>query len=148
MIDFSESDRIELAKNLIKPGSILRLHSPLTSPPKVKYHLILTSQKETVYFIFGNSLLRDYQKRRPELLNLNIEIEKGSEGAFPELTYIDCARIYSENIYELAASLAEDFSAHKGTLSAAGIEKILKAVENDNKLLSKFQKNLFLALGA
>lgn len=146
MIEIPFEQRLSIAKNSIRPGAVFRLHSEDTFPKKIKYHLILLEAQDKVHYIFSNSRLWDYQKRKKDLYQLQIEISKGTDSCFNNTCFIDCSRVYSASLDDIAKKIATEFGSHVGDISSNTRERIKQAVKADEKILSNVEKNYFFGL--
>ncbi len=124
-----DAQRDYAARQLV-PGQVLYLDCDFTTPPKVKYLvLVAATEEDGPLLFFVNSRINPYIERRPALLGCQVRLSNARYGFLEHDCYIDCSRVVDEFSYEeIRAQIAADASRVKGELDSYTKALVAQAV--------------------
>lgn len=139
---FPENFKKKFSSDNVKQGAVLKTFSNHTNPPKEKRYVIVGIKGNSVGIVFINTdnnappKLQQFQKPIPRLKN---------EKILDWDSFIDCSKIYEEELEDLRKKLEENPKVHLGDISTSDLSGIITLVKSspniDDKALEKFGLN-------
>lgn len=137
-----DSKRI-LIKNQIGYGSVVKIYSNATIPPKEKYILLLHIDTFPLY-VFINSEINSFKMSKPHLLEAQVELHQSSNSFFTKQTsYADCSNVHSnEKMEDIIIQLVANYPDWgPNQLDPDALFDILNAIEK-SPAISQIHKDL------
>jgi hypothetical protein len=125
---FPEQQRKDFCKRHLVPGSVFRLFSPETSPPKIKRFILLAFDvsAESAAILFINSEV----PRNPYIGPLQYPIKASEKSFVSHDSFIDCSHLYERNLAPFRKAFIDDPGIYLGALSTQDLKAISAIVEN------------------
>lgn len=139
-----DAQRDYAARQLV-PGQVLYLDCDFTSPPKVKYLvLVAATEEDGPLLFFINSRINEFIARRPHLLACQVRVSSARYGFLEHDSYIDCSQVVEQfSCEEIRAQISEDASRVKGELDSHTKALVAQAVDSATTI-SPHRKRLLL----
>ena len=121
----------------IAVGSVIRQFVTDTTPPKVKYFIIIGIDGNTIALgtVFINSKINSYFYDNPELLQLQIPISSSEYPILSWDSFIDCSDINTRKISEVLDCLDNDpRTGYCFSVTAEKLREIHTALDKSRKI--------------
>jgi hypothetical protein len=139
---FPQAIRAELAKANLVPGAVIRIPVNDTTPPKIKYLVVISVDPDKFYFstIFVNTEVNPNVFNTVELQNLQHYIEVKNCPFVETNCYADCSKIKERSHAEVTAYITKYPDAHLGQLPEDDFNKIRALLTNASTIPPFFRK--------
>lgn len=130
-------------KRGISPGDVLFLHCDFTTPPKMKYMVVVCCEPLLVLLI--NSDIRPFIARREALLACQVEIPEATHQFLEWDSFVNCIEAHSAfNLEEIKERVAADYgNILKGRITNERMRAVRIAV-NDSPVMELGNKKIIL----
>lgn len=139
--------RENLAKENIKSGAVIRIAVPDTTPPKIKFLLIvgLEDGKALLATVFINTEINPNVFNTPELQKLQLELTKLKCPYLGHDSYADCSKIRERNYIDILELIKKTPSSHLGQLNEDDFQKVKSLIKTSKTISIRLKKkyNLF-----
>ena len=147
MTDFSDlfpqSFKDDFAERNIQIGSVIRVFVKDTTPPKVKYFIVIGFSEDKVLLgtVFINSAINQNVFNTEYLRGLNIPLDAQMHDFIDHNSFIDCSDIKERSLVEIKHLLSNDPECSKGIISEETMKIISTTLANASTIsLSKKRK--------
>jgi hypothetical protein len=130
MTDFSDlfpqSFRDDFAERNIQVGSVIRVFVKDTTPPKVKYFIVIGFSEDNVLLgtVFINSAINQNIFHNEYLKGLNVPLDSQMYDFIDHNSFVDCSDIKERNLVEIKQLLSNDPECSKGVVSEETMKTI------------------------
>jgi hypothetical protein len=123
---FPQSFRDDFAERNIQVGSVIRVFVKDTTPPKVKYFIVIGFSEDKVLLgtVFINSAINQNVFNTEYLKGLNVPLDAQLYDFIDHNSFIDCSDIKERNLIEIKQLMSNDPECSKGVVS----EEIMKII--------------------
>ncbi len=135
---FPEEFRKKFCQDHLMPGAVLRIHSPHTTPPKIKRCVVIAIEDESVSIAltYINTKKPSSTYLQPWQWPLTCE---GREYLDHD-SYLDCAHLYEEDLIKIRRMMIADTGVYLGRMSEEDFLEAKKLVASAKTIPSKFKK--------
>jgi hypothetical protein len=123
---FPPKVREELAHQNLKIGAILRFFNNETTPPKIKIVIVVgfDGEKVLLAYVFINTKMPPNQ-----YLNLHLHLPAQDKDYLEHDSYVDCRKIYTNDINEIKEKMIADSDIHRGNLDTADLQAVVEKIK-------------------
>jgi len=125
-----KEDRISFCNQYLKPGAVLRLHIPLSRPPKTK-RVVVAAINESINslgLLFINSQINPNVFRTAKLRKLHLFLTAAERNYLDSDSYLDCSHLYEWQFDRLKAKFIAKPEIYLGRLSETDLTKIKQTI--------------------
>jgi hypothetical protein len=140
---FPQSFRDDFAERNIQIGSVIRVFVKDTTPPKVKYFIVIGFSDDKVLLgtVFINSAINQNIFNTEYLKGLNIPLDAHIYNFIDHNSFVDCSDIKERSFVEIKQLLSNDPECSKGVVSEETMKIISTTLANASTIsLSKKRK--------
>lgn len=140
---FPQSFRDDFADRNIQVGSVIRVFVKDTTPPKVKYFIVIGFSNDKVLLgtVFINSTINQNVFNTEYLKGLNISLDAQMYDFIDHNSFVDCSDIKERNFVEIKHLVSNDPECSKGVVSEETMRIILTTLANTSTIsLNKKRK--------
>lgn len=140
---FPQSFRDDFANRNIQVGSVIRVFVKDTTPPKVKYFIVIGFSDDKVLLgtVFINSTINQNVFNTEYLKGLNIPLDAQTYDFIDHNSFVDCSDIKERNFVEIKHLVSNDPECSKGVVSEETMRIILTTLANTSTIsLNKKRK--------
>jgi hypothetical protein len=129
---FPQSFRDDFAERNIQIGSVIRVFVKDTTPPKVKYFIVIGFSDDKVLLgtVFINSAINQNVFNTEYLNGLNIPLDAQVYDFIDHNSFVDCSDIRERSVVEIKNLLSNDPECSKGVVSEETMKIILSTLAN------------------
>jgi hypothetical protein len=128
-------------------GTVIRAHTSLTDPPKIKLFVVWgfeeTKGKIGISFINTESIPLD----DPILQKSQLFLPSAGRPYLTHDSYLDCSRIYEEDLIDIKGIISEDPEAIKGKLSQEDLAEAEELIIFSPTVVTKLKKRYGFIIG-
>lgn len=132
-------------KNGLNNGSVVKIFSSHTSPPKKKYILLLHIDTFPL-FIYINSEINKFKKSKPDFFSVQVKIDSSTNPYLTKpVSYADCSNINNNiTLDEIISNVEENFP-YWGPfqLDSNTYLEVLSAITS-SRMISDFHKEIII----
>lgn len=131
-----------LADSNFKVGSVLRYFVPFTNPPKEKRLIIVGFDKDTVLFasVLINTEVNANLFRTDEIRDLHLGLDTNGRDYISHPCYVDCSKVFEQDIELIKRKLVETPDIHKGHLSEQDLTDVKEKIKAAKTIPPKMKK--------
>ena len=140
---FPQSFKDDFAERNIQVGSVIRVFVKDTTPPKVKYFIVIGFSDDKVLLgtVFINSTINQNVFNTEYLKGLNILLDAQIYDFIGHDSFVDCSDIKERNFVEIKQLLSNDPECSKGVVSEETMKAISTTLANASTIsLNKKRK--------
>jgi hypothetical protein len=140
---FPQSFRDDFAERNIQVGSVIRVFVKDTTPPKVKYFIIIGFSDDEVLLgtVFINSAINQNVFNTEYLKGLNIPLDAQMYDFIDHNSFVDCSDVKERSFIEIKQLLSNDPECSKGIISEETMKIISTTLANASTIsLTKKRK--------
>jgi len=135
---FPEEYRKKFCRDRLIPGAVLRIHSPHTTPPKIKRCVVISIKDESVSIAL--SYINTNKPSNPYLQPCQLSILCKGRGYLDYDSFLDCAQLYEENLEIIRRMMIEDIGIYLGQMSKEDFRKVKNLVASAKTIPKKLKK--------
>jgi hypothetical protein len=145
---FPDDWKESLANENLKPGAVIRIAVPDTTPPKIKFLLVVSidGDKISIASLFINTDINPNVFNTPVLQSLQYLVKQDKNHFMDHNSYADCSKITPRNYSDIFGLVKKEPSCHLGQINDEdfkNIRSLLKATKTIPVRLKK-QFGLFV----
>ena len=126
---FPEADRTQFVDRHVKPGQILYLYCPFTTPPKDKYLLLVCRSDPPLLFMI-NSEIPIFIQHKTDLRQSQVRLDPHDYEFLDHESWLDCSQVINSfDEREVISQLLADVGRVKGGLTVAAKDQVVSAVK-------------------
>jgi hypothetical protein len=140
---FPQSFRDDFADRNIQVGSVIRVFVKDTTPPKIKYFIVIGFSDDKVLLgtVFINSAINQNVFNTEYLKGLNIPLDAQVYDFIDHNSFVDCSDIRERSVVEIKNLLSNDPECSKGVVSEETMKIISTTLANASTIsLNKKRK--------
>ncbi len=144
---FSSRDRRSYAKRCLKPGTVFRIFTPFTKPPKIKY-VILAAMADSPLLILINTDMPRFALKRPKIEQAQVKLDATVHSFLEHDSFADCSRIFDKmSEDDFVKQIVDDTDCVRGELPQVTRRQIVEAVSRATTVSKSQKKLISQALG-
>ncbi len=123
---FPQSFRDDFADRNIQVGSVIRVFVKDTTPPKIKYFIVIGFSEHKVLLgtVFINSSINQNIFHNEYLKGLNVPLDSQMYDFIDHNSFVDCSDIRERSVVEIKNLLSNDPECSKGVVSEETMKTI------------------------
>lgn len=129
---FPKSVKQDFSNRAIRSGSVFKIHTTNTTPPKIKRIVVLaiSGDKACIGYLFVNSKINPNVFPTARLRSLHFLLKSSACEYLDHDSYLDCSNIQDISMDDLTKIMLKDPSHHIGQLSESDLENAKSIVRN------------------
>lgn len=143
---FPQNERDKFGQRQIKSGSVFRIFTEKTTPPKIKILVVLAVNDEyaCIGHFFINSRVNENIFPTQALKDLHLFLLASENPFLKHDSYLDCSNIHSVNLQKILTAIADDPQCHQGNLCEDDIEAAKNLARNAPTIPSTIKRKFNL----
>src|SRR2546426_997665 len=126
---FPPGEKLAHVRRSLKPGAVLRLFCPFTTPPKEKYCILVCIEPQPVVFVVNSEISR-WLRQRPALRDCQVTLHHEQHPFLEHDSYVNCTHARMDfSLQEIEEQLIENLDKLKDHISEGERDGIIYAVE-------------------
>ncbi len=135
---FPEEYRKKFCQDHLRPGAVLRIHSPHTTPPKIKRCVVIAIKDESVSIAL--TYINTKKPSSPYLQLWQWPLTCEGREYLDHDSYLDCAQLYEEDLIKIRRMMIDDTGVYLGRMSEEDFLKVKNLVASAKTIPSKLKK--------
>jgi len=135
---FPEKSRKKFCQDNLRPGAILRINSPHTTPSKIKRCVVLAIKEESVSIAL--TYINTQKPSSPYLQQWQWPLTCKGREYLDHDSYLDCAQLYEEDLNKIKRMMIENMDVYLGQMSERDFLEAKRLVASAKSIPTKLKK--------